>query len=121
MMYSLSTLACFQQRYGEAQPLLLQVIDVFEEIGEVHGMALTLRNLALSQQVRGELDTALERYSQALPRLEAVGDRAAEGHGLVSIAAIHLEEDRLEEAEPLLERALEIFRGRVCSEARPRH
>ncbi|MEU7748175.1 BTAD domain-containing putative transcriptional regulator [Nonomuraea sp. NPDC049158] len=111
MLYSLSTLANFQQRYGEAQPLLLQAIDIFEQIGEVHGMALALRNLALSERVRGELDAALDRYRQALPLLEAVGDRAAEGHVLVSIAAIHLEEDRLDEAEPLLDRALAIFRG----------
>ncbi|WP_327586785.1 tetratricopeptide repeat protein [Nonomuraea sp. NBC_00507] len=111
MMYSLSTLANFQQHYSEAQPLLLQAIDVFEEIGEVHGTALSLRNLALSLRVRGDLAAALERYRQALPLLGEVGDRAAEGHVLVSIAAIHLEEDRLGEAEPLLDQALEIFRG----------
>ncbi|HUR02513.1 MAG TPA: tetratricopeptide repeat protein, partial [Nonomuraea sp.] len=111
MLYSLSTLANFQQRYGEAQPLLVQAIDIFEQIGEVHGMALALRNLALSERVRGEVDAALDRYRQALPLLEAVGDRAAEGHVLVSIAAIHLEEDRPGEAEPLLDRALAIFRG----------
>ena len=111
MLYSLSTLANFQQRYGEAQPLLVQAIDIFEQIGEVHGMALALRNLALSERVRGEVDAALDRYRQALPLLEAVGDRAAEGHVLVSIAAIHLEEGRPGEAEPLLDRALAIFRG----------
>ncbi|MEO3793522.1 BTAD domain-containing putative transcriptional regulator [Nonomuraea sp. B10E15] len=111
MMYSLSTLANFQQRYSEAQPLLLQAIDIFEQIGEPHGTALALRNLALSQRVRGDLDAALERYRQALRLLEEVGDRAAEGHVLVSIAVIHLEEGRLGEAEPLLDQALEIFRG----------
>jgi DNA-binding SARP family transcriptional activator/tetratricopeptide (TPR) repeat protein len=110
MLYSLSTLAIFQQRYNEAQPLLVQAIDIFELIGEVHGMALALRNLALSMRVRGEVDAALDRYRQALPLLEAVGDPAAEGHVLVSIAAIHLEEGRLGEAEPLLDRALAIFR-----------
>lgn len=111
MLYSLSTLAIFQQRYSEAQPLLVQAIDIFEEIGEVHGMALALRNLALSERVRGEADAALDRYKQALPLLEAVGDRAAEGHVLVSIAVIHLEEGRLSEAEPLLDSALVIFRN----------
>ncbi|WP_326636536.1 tetratricopeptide repeat protein [Nonomuraea fuscirosea] len=110
MLYSLSTLAVFQQRYTEAQPLLVQAIDIFEKIDEVHGMALALRNLALSERVKGEVDVALDRYRQALPLLEAVGDRAAEGHVLVSIAAIHLEEGRLGEAEPPLDRALEIFR-----------
>ncbi|MGW0811396.1 AfsR/SARP family transcriptional regulator [Nonomuraea sp. NPDC002799] len=111
MLYSLSTLAVFQQRYSEAQPLLVQAIDIFELIGEVHGLALALRNLALSERVRGEVDAALDRYRQALPLLEEVGDRAAEGHVLVSIAAIHLEVGRLSEAEPLLDRALAIFRS----------
>lgn len=110
MLYSLSTLAVFQQRYSEAQPLLTQAIDIFELIGEVHGMALALRNLALAERVMGEVDAALDRYRQALPLLEAVGDRAAEGHVLVSIAIIHLEEGRLGEAEPLLDRALALFR-----------
>jgi DNA-binding SARP family transcriptional activator/tetratricopeptide (TPR) repeat protein len=110
MLYSLSTLAVFQQRYGEAQPLLIQAIDIFELVGEVHGMALALRNLALAERVMGEADAALDRYRQALPLLETVGDRAAEGHVLVSIAVIHLEEGRLGEAEPLLDRALALFR-----------
>lgn len=111
MVYSLSALAVFQQRYGEAHPMLTEALGLFEQIGEVHGRALALRNMAMVERMRGDAAAALDRYEQALPMLRAVGDRAAEGHALVNLAGIHLEQSRLDEAEPLLDSALKIFRA----------
>lgn len=109
MLYSLSSLAIFQQRYGEAQPLVDAALDVFAEIGEEHGSALALRNAALLARARGDLDAALEHYGQALTRLRAAGDRAAEAYVLSNMALIHGECGRLDEADPLLTRALAIY------------
>ncbi|WP_327085080.1 tetratricopeptide repeat protein [Nonomuraea sp. NBC_01738] len=111
MVYSLSSLAVFQQRYVEAHPMLTEALGLFEEIGEVHGRALALRNMAMVERMRGDCAAALERYQQALPLLRAVGDRAAEAHALVNLAGIHLERNRLDDAEPLLDQALSIFRA----------
>ncbi|MGW0481974.1 AfsR/SARP family transcriptional regulator [Nonomuraea sp. NPDC003214] len=111
MVYSLSSLLLFEQRYTEAGPLLRDAIRLFGDIGEIQGRALALRNLALVERVGGRAEVALARYAEALPLLRAVGDRAAEAHVLVNVAAVHLEGDRPGEAEPLLERALATFRA----------
>ncbi|MFI6901836.1 BTAD domain-containing putative transcriptional regulator [Nonomuraea sp. NPDC050394] len=111
MVYSLSSLAVFQQRYGEAHPMLTEALDLFDEIGETHGRALALRNMAMVERMRGDVAAARERYEQALPLLRAVGDRAAEAHALVNLAVIHLERGTLDEGGPMLEQALEIFRA----------
>ncbi|MFI6502504.1 AfsR/SARP family transcriptional regulator [Nonomuraea typhae] len=110
MVYSLSSLAVFQQRYGEAHPMLTRALELFDQVGETHGRALALRNMAMVERMRGESEAARGRYEQALPLLRAAGDRAAEAHALVNLGVIHLERGSLDEGGPMLEEALSIFR-----------
>ncbi|WP_049577310.1 tetratricopeptide repeat protein [Nonomuraea sp. SBT364] len=109
MLFSLSSLAIFQQRYDDACPLVSAALAIFEKIGEDHGRALALRNAALLDRAGGDLDGALRRYAEALGLLRAVGDRAAEAYVLSNMALIHGECGRLDEADPLLRQALAIY------------
>ncbi|MEV4221693.1 BTAD domain-containing putative transcriptional regulator [Nonomuraea sp. NPDC049725] len=109
MLFSLSSLAIFQQRYDDAAPLVGSALAIFEKIGEDHGRALALRNAALLDRAAGDLDGALHRYTEARRLLRAVGDRAAEAYVLSNMALIHGECGRLDEADPLLREALTFY------------
>ncbi|WP_219504722.1 AfsR/SARP family transcriptional regulator [Nonomuraea ceibae] len=109
MLFSLSSLAIFQQRYDDAAPLVGSALAIFEKIGEDHGRALALRNAALLDRAAGDLDGALHRYTEARRLLRAVGDRAAEAYVLSNMALIHCECGRLDEADPLLREALTFY------------
>ncbi|WP_066366050.1 AfsR/SARP family transcriptional regulator [Herbidospora mongoliensis] len=111
MVYGLGSLALTRQRYPEARELLVEACDLFASVGEDHGHALALRNLALLDRSTGRLDDAAHAYERALPILRTAGDRAAEANVLTGMAQISLDRGHFDTSEDLLQTALAIFHG----------
>ncbi|MEV0388570.1 BTAD domain-containing putative transcriptional regulator [Nonomuraea sp. NPDC050643] len=108
MLYSGGTLALFQRRLDESAAQLLAARRLFLGLGERHGAALALRNLAFLDRVHGLLDAALAKYSDALTALRDVGDLACQAHVLCGIGRIRLERGQHGDARLCCEQALKI-------------
>lgn len=108
MLYSLGSLCLVQQRFDEAEVRLLLSLEVFDEIGDAHGRALALRNVAFLDRTRGKLDIAIDRYRQALTALQQIGDDAGVAHVRNSIAQILLDTGDIVEARTTLDEALQV-------------
>lgn len=109
MLYSLGTLRLFEQRFSEAAQWLEPAERLFKEVGDGHGHALALRNMAVLDRVQGRLDTARNRCEAALTGLRAAGDQIGEVHALTSLAQIHMHRSDWQSAERLLTSALDIL------------
>ncbi|AEW95056.1 putative AfsR-like transcriptional regulator [Streptantibioticus cattleyicolor NRRL 8057 = DSM 46488] len=111
MWYELGSVEMFQQRFDRAVPLFEVALGLFEEVGEVHGHALTLRNLAIVHRVRGDLVSAMGKLSAARDVLHEVGDASAEAHALGQMAQIELDWGNADEAVTLSREAVRIATG----------
>src|SRR2546421_137512 len=98
------------RRGGRGGRALARALQLFTQLGDVHGSGLAQRNLAYLDRMRGDTDAALRRDEQALLALREAGDAIGEAHALNNIAQIHLERHEYEEAERLLADALELAR-----------
>lgn len=114
MRYSLGTLHMFQNRAAEAVNCFRAALELFDAVGDAHGRALTLRNAAHVDGVRGDSDAMLAKYEQALAIMALVGDRIGEAHILRSLARWRLERGETALARGLLEQALHICRQESC-------
>jgi DNA-binding SARP family transcriptional activator len=110
LLHSLGNLLVGEQ-LGDATYLLDPALRIFEEIDDAHGRALTLATLAFVDRLGGRYEQALARYLEALTWFGAIGDRVSEVDALTNIAQIHLELERFEMAEELLDQALIICRS----------
>ncbi len=110
MLYSLGALSLVERRFDESAARLARALQIFTQLGDVHGSGLAQRNLAYLDRMRGDTDAALRRDEQALLALREAGDAIGEAHALNNIAQIHLERHEYEEAERLLADALELAR-----------
>jgi DNA-binding SARP family transcriptional activator len=94
MLHSLGTLEIVSWAYEAAFDHLEPALRLFEEVGEKEGekgRALVLRNLALCERHRCDLDTARDLGHRSLELFRAVGDRYAEAHVLGLLSQIELE------------------------------
>ncbi|SPE64228.1 Regulatory protein AfsR [Streptomyces netropsis] len=91
MLHSLGTLEIIQWKYDEAFTRLGLALRLFEEQHQVEGCALVLRNLALCERHRGDLERARELGHQSLAGFRTAGDPYAEAHMLGLMAQIELE------------------------------
>ncbi|MEU3416442.1 MULTISPECIES: AfsR/SARP family transcriptional regulator [unclassified Streptomyces] len=124
LLCSLGSLHLSRSRLPQARARLEPAAAVFEELGDVHGLALTRRNLALLSHIDGDLDAAAGLYRPALEGFRAHGDLTGQAHVLGQlghIALVHGDED---EAGRLIREALEVCRaaggGRIEAQLRYR-
>lgn len=110
MHYSLGALALVRQRLDDALSHLRRALRGFDRVGESHGRALALRNLAFADRMRGRYGAALDLYQEALPDLHEAGDLVATAHVLTSIAQIRMERREYDAAQGMLGEALAICR-----------
>ncbi|BBH67850.1 SARP family transcriptional regulator [Actinoplanes sp. OR16] len=106
MLYSDGTLQMNQHRLDSAGARLAAAHQIFADLGDPHGAALALRNLAWLDQAHGRMDAALDKYGEAITALESAGDRAGAAHVLYQMGYINLERGELDTA------------GRHCAVAR---
>ena len=111
---NLGSLYDFQGRYEEAEPLLLQALEMRKRIlGENHAdVATSLNNLAGLYKSQGRYEQAEPFLVQALEMRKRI---FRENHphvatSLNNLAYLYYFQGRYEEVEPLLVQALEIFK-----------
>ncbi|MEV0702107.1 BTAD domain-containing putative transcriptional regulator [Saccharopolyspora sp. NPDC050389] len=90
--------------------VLEEALRLFTELGDCHGRALALRNLAFVDRMTARFDSAAERYSAAIDGFREVGDLVAEAHTLVSLAQVHADLRRFGEATDTLEESMRLCR-----------
>ena len=101
-----------QGRYAEAEPLLLQALDISQrQLGDDHpDVAQNLNNLALLYQSQGRYAEAEPLHIQALDiwQRQLGDDHPNVATSLNNLAGLYQSQGRYAEAEPLLLRSLEI-------------
>ncbi|GIH28534.1 SARP family transcriptional regulator [Acrocarpospora phusangensis] len=111
LLYSLGSLALYQQKYQEARDLLESALERFGALGDDHGYALALRNLALLHRTNGRATQAAECYERARRMLHDLGDLAAEAHTLTGLAQMAMDRGESAAALDLLQQALDMYSG----------
>jgi len=122
LLCSLGTLHLGRSQLTAAGERLDPALEVFSELGDVHGLAMTLRNQALLEQRRGREGRALELYRSALAGFTRAGDGIGRAHVLLHMARIELNRDDERSAARHLDEAFEVCRttdsSRVETQAR---
>src|SRR5262249_19955039 len=109
LLYSLALLA-LGERLSDASSMLGRAQALVDELGDVHGLALTWSGLAVVDRLSGRYAEALVRYRDALAGFEQVGDLVGESHVSRDMAQIHMDQQRYDVAERLLHEALAVCR-----------
>ncbi|MCG5213143.1 AfsR/SARP family transcriptional regulator [Streptosporangium sp. KLBMP 9127] len=108
LLRRLGVMHCIQNLYSECRDLVGRAAEIFDELGDRHGYALTLCSLANQDRISGDVRRSLVRYEAAIEDLRAVGDRAAEADALRDLAQLHLERGDLPGAHACVRRSLAI-------------
>jgi len=109
LLYSLALLA-LGERPSDASWMLGRAQALFDELGDVHGLALTCSGLAVVDRLSGRYAEALVRYRAALGGFERVGDLVGKSHVRRDMVQIHMDQQRYDVAEQLLHEALAVCR-----------
>jgi tetratricopeptide (TPR) repeat protein len=117
MLYSLGTLHTVQKRLGEAEGYFAAARAMFAADENAHGCAIVLRTWALVDRQLGNIEGMLDRYSEALETMRAVGDRIGEAHILSHLAKFRIDEGDGDTgtAEEMLHESLAICREVLCA------
>jgi DNA-binding SARP family transcriptional activator/tetratricopeptide (TPR) repeat protein len=108
---SLGTMHLSRQQPDEARQALGAALEIFDELGDVHGLALCRRDLALLDRQIGEDDRALVLYEHAARDFERVGDVVGRATVLTQSAYIWMRRGHTAVAHDQLDEALSIFRA----------
>ncbi|KOG41630.1 transcriptional regulator [Streptomyces resistomycificus] len=98
MHFGLGTLELSYSRLENAASYLDKALHFYTEAGEDHGRAMALRSLGQSDRMRGDPDTAMPRFTEALTLFRAAGDLFGEVHTLHNMAEAELDRGHLEAA-----------------------
>ena len=116
---NLASLYVTQQRFREAEPLLLRTLAIDEKLqGPRHPLtAITLNNLGELFRLQGRFQEAEQAYQRAITIDERASgpdspDYAAD---LANLAALYLDTDRVAKSRSLLTKALEIAERKLGS------
>ncbi|WP_186763360.1 AfsR/SARP family transcriptional regulator [Lentzea tibetensis] len=113
VLCSLGSLHLNQNHLDLAREVLIPAFDIFRELNDTHGLALTLRNLGLLDRQTGQPAEAVRRYHEALANFARVGDVVGQAGVLSQIAQIELDDGRAARALELLQKA-----ALICGEVR---
>ena len=109
LLYSLGTLET-SVRIVTANSYFEQSLNIFDEIGDKQGRALTLSGLALLDTLNGDYDQALVGYEQSIAGFREIKDVASEAYTLKNMAQISADRLEFTAAERMLDDALLIAR-----------
>ncbi len=115
MLYSLGTLHATQKRLADAERCFAAAHTMFAADRNVHGRAIVLRTWALVDRQLGNIEGMLDKYTEALETMRAVGDRIGEAHILSHLAKFRIDEGETGAAEEMLHEALAICRDVPCA------
>ncbi len=111
MLYSIGSLAMFEQRFDRARQDLTTAAQLFRDVQDEQGTALVIRHIAFLDRMSGRLDDATRNYQQALSMFRRNGDQVAAAYVLHSLAEVKLERGELSDARALLSEALQLSRN----------
>ncbi|MGB3442496.1 MAG: BTAD domain-containing putative transcriptional regulator [Actinophytocola sp.] len=111
MLYSLGGMHSQQTRWAEAERCYTAALEIFERLGDDHGYALALRNIATLDRLRDGDEKVMAKYEVALEKMRAVGDRVGEAYIMRNMAKVCIDGGDTDRAQALLEAALEHCRG----------
>jgi DNA-binding SARP family transcriptional activator len=108
MLYSLGTFYVTQKQLRDAEQAFAAAEELFRTEGDVHGRALVLRNAALVDRLRGDVEPMLAKYELALAGMRGSGDLIGEATILRSLSKFRIEEGDSDAAHGLLSEALDL-------------
>ncbi|HYG71351.1 MAG TPA: tetratricopeptide repeat protein [Actinomycetota bacterium] len=86
-------------------------LPLYEELGDLGGQADILNQLGMDAYFEGRWTEAIDLYRRVEEASEKIGDAVTAAHGTNNIAEILSDQGRLEEAEPLFQRAFRVWRA----------
>jgi tetratricopeptide (TPR) repeat protein len=99
-----------QLQFDQALRECTAAAQLFESIGDDHGVAVVTRHIATIDRLSGRLDDAARRYEQALAFFRRTGDHVTTASVLHRLAQVKLEQNKFGDAMELLSDALRLCR-----------
>ncbi len=97
-----------QRRWTEAQTLLEQILPALRDGADQEAYAVALNNLAAAHHEQGEIEPALQVYTEALELRREMGDRVGEAKTLRNLSLLYARRGNMVKAKALLNQALVI-------------
>ena len=88
-----------------------RALEIFEELGDLSGIALLAMNLGVQAYADGEWDDAIALYSRAQEVSQKSGNEHAEGHAAANLGEVLVSRGRLDEAESVSQEARRVLRA----------
>ena len=98
-----------QRELANHEPLAL---EIFEDLGDLSGIALIAINLGVQAYADGKWDDAIAMYSRAQEVSRRSGNDHAEGAAAVNLGEVLISRGRLDEAQTVLQEARRVLRSR---------
>jgi DNA-binding SARP family transcriptional activator/tetratricopeptide (TPR) repeat protein len=116
-LHALGCLATNHTDYENARKHFHQARELFLQLGNRYGAALSLALIGHVERFEGSDQAALDAYSEALPALQEFRDHSVEAAVVRGIGQIHLQRGAYELADDYLARALQISHAHCASES----
>jgi DNA-binding SARP family transcriptional activator len=110
VLCSLGSLYLSRRRLSSARAVLEPALELFAQLEDGLGLAMTRRNLGVLEHFTGAIDAARTEYLAAAEGFQRVGDVIGQAHMHNYLAGILDGEGQYEQAVAQLDRALEICR-----------
>jgi tetratricopeptide (TPR) repeat protein len=94
--------------YAAAETLFDEAAGIRRRVGDHHGLAVTMNNMANVVRYRGALEVAAAYYEESLALYDAVGVTASKASTMNNLAIVALELGDLDRAEALSRESLSI-------------
>ena len=111
----LGNAAYWQNKYQQSRDLFTQALAIHQEVGDLRGELSALNNLAMVNELIGDLPTSLKHYKKAVDICRKTGHRLAEGVITTNLGKLNTDLGHFSEARTLLEQAL-IIRKEIQNE-----
>ena len=111
----LGNAAYWQNKYPQSRDLFTQALAIHQEVGDLRGELSALNNLAMVNELIGDLPTSLKHYKKAVDICRITSHRLAEGVITTNLGKLNTDLGNFSEARTLLEQAL-IIREEIQNE-----
>ncbi len=91
-----------------ALQIYIEIKEIFEELGNKSGIAITLHQLGIINQDQGNYEEAVRLYQQSLKIDEELGNKGGIASSLHQLGNIHYQQGNYEEAVKLYQQSLKI-------------
>ncbi len=89
-----------------------RALEIFEELGDLSGIALIAINLGVQAYADGKWDEAISMYSRAREVSRMAGNEHAEGAAAVNLGEVLISRGSFDEAQTILQEARRVLRAR---------